>query len=67
MVCHYSNLSNRTERGTSVSVYTAPQFTDKAKFVLDTAIYTLDHFEDFFGIPYPLPKLGKFPLILKNS
>ncbi|CAG9759897.1 unnamed protein product [Ceutorhynchus assimilis] len=57
IVCDYTNLRNQTDRGVSVSVYTPPPFKAKARFALDIASRSLDYFEDFFGIPYPLPKL----------
>ncbi|XP_066255197.1 endoplasmic reticulum aminopeptidase 2-like isoform X2 [Euwallacea similis] len=57
VVCDYKTLANQTEKGISVSVYTAPPFKNKAGFVLDTAIHLLSYFEGFFGISYPLPKL----------
>ncbi|XP_019765505.2 endoplasmic reticulum aminopeptidase 1 isoform X4 [Dendroctonus ponderosae] len=57
IVCDYTNFRNLTDRGVSVSVYTPPSFNEKAKFTLDTATSALGYFEDFFGVPYPLPKL----------
>ncbi|KAL1493346.1 hypothetical protein ABEB36_011418 [Hypothenemus hampei] len=57
IVCDYATLSNQTDRGVSVSIYTPPLVKDRAKLTLDTATHALEYFEGFFGVPYPLPKL----------
>lgn len=59
IICDYKYINNQTERGVSVSVYTPPPFISQASFALKTATHILNFFEDFFGISYPLPKLGK--------
>lgn len=58
VICDYSHLNNQTERGVSVSVYTPPPFISQASFALKTAVHVMDYFEEFFGVPYPLPKQG---------
>lgn len=40
-----------------VRVYTTPGKKNQAKFALDTAIKTLEFYNDYFDIPYPLPTL----------
>ncbi|CAH0561852.1 unnamed protein product [Brassicogethes aeneus] len=57
IVCDYKHISNQTERGVSVSVYTPTPYISQASFALTTATHILNYFEDFFGISYPLPKL----------
>ncbi|XP_060516441.1 endoplasmic reticulum aminopeptidase 1-like isoform X3 [Cylas formicarius] len=57
VVCDYDNVRNLTERGISVSVYTPPPYKEQAHFALNTATHILNFFEDFFGMPFPLPKL----------
>ena len=42
-----------------VAVYTPPEQIEQATFALDKATKILEHYESFFGIQYPLPKLGK--------
>lgn len=52
----------KTQRGTIVRTYATPdnvQFTD---FALDVAVRTLDFYEDYFGIPYPLEKCDMIAL-----
>ena len=41
-----------------VSVYTPPEQIQQAEFALKAAKGILEHYENFFGIKYPLPKLG---------
>lgn len=64
VICDYHFLNNQTERGVSVSIYTPPSFISQASFALHTAIHVMDYFEDFFGLPYPLPKQGQLVLNL---
>ena len=47
-----------TQRNVSVSVYAAETMLPQAKYAVETAAKTMDFFESFFGIQYPLPKLG---------
>lgn len=63
IICDYTHLSRQTRRGVSVSIYTPPPYISQASFALNTTTHILDYFEDFFGVPYPLPKQGnKFTL-----
>jgi len=41
----------------SVRVYAPPGKKDQGRFALDLAVKTLELYEDYFKIPYPLPKL----------
>ncbi len=53
---------SKTARGTAVRTYATPdnvQFTD---FALDVAVRTLEFYEDYFGIPYPLEKCDMIAL-----
>lgn len=50
--------STETESGVQVSTYTTPnQRIGDLSFPLETAVRSLEYYEDYFGIPYPLPKL----------
>lgn len=40
-----------------VNVYTTPGKTNQAQFALDVACKSLRFYEDYFDIPYPLPKM----------
>uniref|UniRef100_A0A8C5ANV6 Aminopeptidase n=1 Tax=Gadus morhua TaxID=8049 RepID=A0A8C5ANV6_GADMO len=40
----------------SISVYASPEKIDQTSFALDAAVKLLDFYDDFFDIPYPLPK-----------
>jgi len=46
-----------TDHGVTVRVYTPPGKSENGRFSLDCALKTLDLYDDFFGTPYPLPKL----------
>ncbi|RZC34845.1 endoplasmic reticulum aminopeptidase 1-like [Asbolus verrucosus] len=56
IICDYTHLNRQTQRGVSVSVYTPLPYISQASFALNTTTHILDFFEDFFGVPYPLPK-----------
>ena len=43
--------------GTRVGVWTTPGKEAQAAFALDTSVKLLGYFNDYFNIPYPLPKL----------
>ena len=47
----------RTNHGVLVKVYTPPGKASAGLFALDCAVRSLDKYDDFFGVPYPLPKL----------
>ena len=38
-------------------VWTTSGNEDRGRFALDVSLRLLDYFDDYFGIPYPLPKL----------
>uniref|UniRef100_A0A667XZX8 Aminopeptidase n=1 Tax=Myripristis murdjan TaxID=586833 RepID=A0A667XZX8_9TELE len=40
----------------SISVYAVPEKIDQTAFALDAAVKLLDFYDDYFDIPYPLPK-----------
>ena len=43
--------------GTRIGVWTTRGKENQAGFALDTSVKLLSYFNDYFGIPYPLPKL----------
>jgi hypothetical protein len=46
-----------TKHGVTVRVYTPPGKAEEGRFSLMVATEALDLYDDFFAIPYPLPKL----------
>lgn len=55
--------STLTKHGTEVSVWaTIAQPLDALDYALDVAKRSVEFFEDYFGIPYPLPKLDHVAL-----
>ncbi|KAL6655886.1 hypothetical protein ACP70R_006712 [Stipagrostis hirtigluma subsp. patula] len=46
-----------TSQGTSVRVYTQVGKSNQGKFALDVGVKSLNLYKDYFGTPYPLPKL----------
>jgi len=57
VVGEFDYLQAQTEHGVLIKVYTPPGKVDSGKFALDCAVKALDAYDDFFEVPYPLPKL----------
>jgi aminopeptidase N len=51
------HIETRNAHGVQVRVFTPPGEKERGRFALDVAAKTLDFFSDYFGLPYPLPKL----------
>ncbi|KAI5618528.1 endoplasmic reticulum aminopeptidase 1 isoform X1 [Silurus asotus] len=56
IVCDFLSISRHTQHGVQISVYAVPEKIEQAKFALDAAVKLLDFYDDYFDIPYPLPK-----------
>ncbi|XP_076280314.1 endoplasmic reticulum aminopeptidase 1 isoform X2 [Lasioglossum baleicum] len=56
VVCDFKRVSELTKRNVSVSVYAAEAMLPQAQYAVNTAARTIDYFESFFGVYYPLPK-----------
>lgn len=41
-----------------ISIYAVPEKIDQTAYALDAAVKLLDFYDDYFDIPYPLPKQG---------
>lgn len=57
VVGEFDYVQAQTEHGVLVKVYTTPGRSHTGTFALDCAVRCLDLYDDFFGVPYPLPKL----------
>lgn len=55
--------STITKSGVEVNVWTTPaQSSESLDFALDIATRTIDFYDEYFGTPYPLPKLDNVAL-----
>lgn len=56
-------MSGKTDSGVEVNVYATPaQPAASLDFALEHAIKTIEFFNDYFGVPYPLPKSDQVAL-----
>ncbi|OCT98568.1 hypothetical protein XELAEV_18010807mg [Xenopus laevis] len=56
IVSDFKSISQVTDHGVKISVYAVPEKVDQAEYALKAAVKLLDFYEDYFSIPYPLPK-----------
>ncbi|XP_041041968.1 endoplasmic reticulum aminopeptidase 1b isoform X1 [Carcharodon carcharias] len=56
IVADFKWVSKETKHGVKISVYSVPDKINQTSFALDAAERLLDFYEDYFNIPYPLPK-----------
>ncbi|XP_054434595.1 endoplasmic reticulum aminopeptidase 1 [Pteronotus mesoamericanus] len=56
IVSDFKSVSKMTKRGVKVSVYAVPDKINQADYALDAAVTLLEFYENYFSIPYPLPK-----------
>ncbi|XP_025722594.1 endoplasmic reticulum aminopeptidase 1 [Callorhinus ursinus] len=56
IISDFKSISKMTKSGVKVSVYSVPDKIHQADYALDTAVTLLEFYEDYFSIPYPLPK-----------
>lgn len=52
----------KTKRGVTVRTYATPDNVEMTAFALDVAVKTLEFYEDYFGINYPLDKCDMIAL-----
>lgn len=57
VVGEFDFVEGKTQHGVPMRVYTPLGQASKGEFALDVGMKVLDFFTDYFGIPYPLPKL----------
>ncbi|XP_010620154.1 endoplasmic reticulum aminopeptidase 1 isoform X2 [Fukomys damarensis] len=56
IISDFESVSKMTKSGVKVSVYAVPDKINQADYALDAAVTLLEFYEDYFSIPYPLPK-----------
>ncbi|NWJ10077.1 ERAP1 aminopeptidase, partial [Crypturellus undulatus] len=56
IVSDFKSISKISSHGIKISVYTVPDKIHQADYALNAAVKLLDFYEDYFSIPYPLPK-----------
>ncbi|XP_078107353.1 endoplasmic reticulum aminopeptidase 1b [Sander vitreus] len=56
IVSDFLSVSKTTRHGVQISVYAVAEKINQTAFALDAAVELLDFYEDYFDIPYPLPK-----------
>lgn len=56
IISDFKSVSRMTKSGVKVSVYAVPDKINQADYALDAAVTLLEFYEDYFSIPYPLPK-----------
>ncbi|GJM98985.1 hypothetical protein PR202_ga16040 [Eleusine coracana subsp. coracana] len=57
VVGSFDYIESVTAEGTRVRVYTQVGKSNQGKFALDVGVKSLHLYKDYFGTPYPLPKL----------
>lgn len=57
VVGEFEYLEEKTKRGIPVRIFTTPGKSRYCRFALDTAVRMLEFYEEYFEVPYPLPKL----------
>ncbi|XP_060926903.1 endoplasmic reticulum aminopeptidase 1b [Limanda limanda] len=56
IVSDFLSVSRTTQHGVKISVYAVAEKIDQTAFALEAAVKLLDFYDDYFDIPYPLPK-----------
>ena len=62
IVGDFEYIEKKSSRGVIVRVYTTPGKIKHAKFALDVTVRTLEFYEKYFDIPYPLDTLDMIAL-----
>tara|TARA_Y100000590_G_scaffold470731_1_gene668917 strand:+ start:3897 stop:6521 length:2625 start_codon:yes stop_codon:yes gene_type:complete len=51
------SIQKKSTHGTMIRIWATPDKKDQCGFALETSLKLLDYFNEYFAIPYPLPKL----------
>jgi puromycin-sensitive aminopeptidase len=57
VVSKLASVEGESEAGTAITVYATPDHGEHLEYARDFAVRGLNFYHDYFGIPYPLPKL----------
>lgn len=61
IVSDFKRLSPVTvSQGFPFSIYATPAQVNKTNYALEVGVKIIEYYIKYFGIPYPLPKLGKW-------
>lgn len=61
IVSDFERLSPVTvSQGFPLSVYSTPAQLNKTKYAIEVGVNIIEYYIQYFGIPYPLPKLGEY-------
>lgn len=67
IVSDFANVSETVNENLTMRVFATPAQLSKTKFALDTGLNVTRFYIEYFGVDYPLPKLGKiYFLKIKN-
>uniref|UniRef100_UPI0037E80419 endoplasmic reticulum aminopeptidase 2 n=1 Tax=Semicossyphus pulcher TaxID=241346 RepID=UPI0037E80419 len=58
VICDFQSVTATTSSGVQVSIYASPEKWQQTHYALEVAVKMLDFYEEYFNIPYPLPKQG---------
>ncbi|XP_068167083.1 endoplasmic reticulum aminopeptidase 1b isoform X2 [Antennarius striatus] len=56
IISDFMSVSKTSKHGVKISVYSVPEKIKQTAFALEAAANLLDFYDDYFDIPYPLPK-----------
>uniref|UniRef100_A0A8C8ITM7 Aminopeptidase n=1 Tax=Oncorhynchus tshawytscha TaxID=74940 RepID=A0A8C8ITM7_ONCTS len=57
VIGEYDFVEGQSSDGVTVRVYTPTGKAEQGKFALEVAVKTLPFYNDYFNVPYPLPKI----------
>ena len=57
VVADMVSVEEKTKHGTTMGVWAVRGKEEQGRFALETSVKVLDYFNDYFKIPYPLPKM----------